>query len=67
MKLNCKVKTDKNDMKRPYRTRQNRLSYHIMIKRETLESVRKKAIDLEMSYSGFIEWAVECKLKEIQA
>lgn len=54
------------DKTNPYRTRVGRIRYNVMLKQSTLDEVRRLAVDHEMSYSGFIEWAVEAKIIELQ-
>lgn len=54
-------------MGRPYRKRIGRVKYNVIMKQSTLDAVRRHAVDLDMSYSGFIEWAIEAKIKEYQS
>jgi len=54
------------DKKNPYRTRVGRVSYRFMLKQDNLDMVKKKAVDLDISYSAVIETCIENYLQQMK-
>lgn len=50
----------------PYRTRVGRVSYRFMVRQETLDMVKRKAVQTDMSFSGVIEKCIENYLEQIK-
>jgi len=51
--------------KNPYRTRVGRVSYRFMLTQDNLDLVKKKAIQMDISYSAVIETCIENYLDQI--
>jgi len=50
----------------PYRTRVGRVSYRFMVRQETLEQVKRQAVQTDMSFSGVIDKCIENYLDNIK-